>query len=94
MGIPKSLSPAALLGQLAAVRQWLHTRWPKATLVVEVPITQSLAGGQLMNGRIDLLMKTDQGWILFDHRSGSQNSTAGEARSRSRWSISRVQRSD
>jgi ATP-dependent exoDNAse (exonuclease V) beta subunit len=68
-------SLAALLGQLAAVRQWLHTRWPKAELVVEVPITQSLAGGQLMNGRIDLLLKTDQGWILFDHKSGSQNST-------------------
>ena len=53
----------------------LHTRWPKAKLVVEVPITQSLAGGQLMNGRIDLLLKTDQGYILFDHKSGSQNST-------------------
>ena len=75
MGVPNSLSPAALLGQLAAVRQWLNTRWPKAKLVVEVPITQSLAGGQLMNGRIDLLLKTDQGYILFDHKSGSQNST-------------------
>jgi ATP-dependent helicase/nuclease subunit A len=69
MDVPKSLSPAALLGH------WLNTRWPKAKVVVEVPITQSLAGGQLMNGRIDLLLKTDQGWILFDHKSGSQNST-------------------
>ncbi len=42
--------------------------------MVEVPITQSLGGGQLMNGRIDLLLKTDQGWILLDHKSGSQNS--------------------
>jgi ATP-dependent helicase/nuclease subunit A len=75
MDVPNSLSPAALLGQLAAARQWLNTRWPKAKALVEVPITQTLAGGQLMNGRIDLLLKTDQGWILFDHKSGSQNST-------------------
>jgi ATP-dependent helicase/nuclease subunit A len=75
MDVPNCLSPAAMLGQLSAVRQWLTTRWPKAPVVVEVPFTQTLAGGQLMNGRIDLLLKTDQGWILFDHKSGSQNST-------------------
>jgi ATP-dependent helicase/nuclease subunit A len=28
-----------------------------------------------MNGRIDLLLETVQGWILLDHKSGSQNST-------------------
>jgi ATP-dependent exoDNAse (exonuclease V) beta subunit len=44
-------------------------------VLVEVPITQLLAGSQLMNGRIDLLLKTDQGWILLDHKSGSQNSS-------------------
>jgi ATP-dependent helicase/nuclease subunit A len=75
MDVPNSLSPAALLGQLAAVRQWLHTRWPKAKLVVEIPIMQSLAGRQHTTGRIDLLLKTDRGYILFDHKSGSQNST-------------------
>jgi ATP-dependent exoDNAse (exonuclease V) beta subunit len=75
MGTPEFVRPGDLLRQLVSVRRWLTSRWPKAQLVVEVPITQTLAGGQIMNGRIDLLLKTDQGWILLDHKSGSQNST-------------------
>jgi ATP-dependent exoDNAse (exonuclease V) beta subunit len=75
MGVPDALSPAALLGQLAAVREWLERRWPTAGVAVEVPITQCLAGGQHLNGRIDLLLKTGPGWILFDHKSGSKDST-------------------
>jgi ATP-dependent exoDNAse (exonuclease V) beta subunit len=75
MGVPKSVAPGNLLRQLAAVRQWIRTRWPKAKALVEVPITQSLDTGQIMNGRIDLLLKTDKGWILLDYKSGSQNSS-------------------
>jgi ATP-dependent helicase/nuclease subunit A len=75
MGVANSVAPSALLGQLAAVRLWLTTRWPKARVMVEVPITQTLDAGQIMNGRIDLLLETAQGWILLDYKSGSQNST-------------------
>jgi ATP-dependent exoDNAse (exonuclease V) beta subunit len=75
MGAQQSVSPNDLLGQLAAVRLWLTTRWPKARVFVEVPVTQTLDAGQLMNGRIDLLLQTDQGWILLDHKSSPQNST-------------------
>jgi ATP-dependent helicase/nuclease subunit A len=74
MDVPHSVAPSALLSQLAAVHRWLKARWPSAKALVEVPITQLLAGGQVMNARVDLLLKTDQGWILLDHKSGSQNS--------------------
>jgi ATP-dependent exoDNAse (exonuclease V) beta subunit len=75
MGAQKAVSPDNLLRQLAAVRLWLTTRWPKARVFVEVPVTQTLDAGQIMNGRIDLLLQTDQGWILLDHKSSPQNST-------------------
>ena len=75
MRVPNSVSPGDMVRQLAAVRTWLTTRWPKATVIVETPITQTLHAGQLMHGRIDLLLKTDRGWILLDHKSSAQNST-------------------
>jgi ATP-dependent exoDNAse (exonuclease V) beta subunit len=74
MGVPGSLPSEALLGQLAAVQEWVNRRWPAARLHVETPITRALAGGQVMNGRIDLLLETNDGWILIDHKSGAQNS--------------------
>ncbi len=73
MGVPNAVSPDALLGQLEAVRRWLKARWPNAKAAVEVPITRALKNGQVLTGRIDLLLKTDEGWILLDHKSGAQN---------------------
>lgn len=75
MDIAKAVSADALLNQLVAVRRWLRERWPNAKQLTEVPITRQLEGGQVMTGRIDLLLKADQGWILLDHKSGAQNSS-------------------
>jgi ATP-dependent helicase/nuclease subunit A len=74
-GIEGVVAPDAVLRQLGAVRAWLEERWPDAEPLVEIPITQGLENGQIMNGRIDLLLKTTTGWILIDHKSGAQNST-------------------
>jgi len=73
MGVANAVSADALLGQLEAVRRWLKVRWPNAKQVVEAPITRVLEGGQVLSGRIDLLLRTDDGWILLDHKSGPQN---------------------
>jgi ATP-dependent exoDNAse (exonuclease V) beta subunit len=75
MGVPNAMSPDALLNQLDAVRRWLNVRWPNAKAAVEVPITRVLKNGQVLSGRIDLLLRTDDGWILLDHKSGAQNSS-------------------
>jgi ATP-dependent exoDNAse (exonuclease V) beta subunit len=74
-GIEGVVSAAAVLRQLGAVRSWLAARWPDAESIVEIPIAQVLDNGQIINGRIDLLLKTKAGWILIDHKSGAQNST-------------------
>jgi ATP-dependent helicase/nuclease subunit A len=72
-GVNEIVSVADVLRQLAAVRIWLDERWPNAKAAVEVPITRVLKNGQVLSGRIDLLLKTDDGWILLDHKSGPQN---------------------
>jgi ATP-dependent exoDNAse (exonuclease V) beta subunit len=73
-GIEKAVAPHDVLTQLATVREWLAKRWPGAKVYVEVPITQSLANGQMLSGRIDLLVESESGWILIDHKAGGQNS--------------------
>jgi ATP-dependent exoDNAse (exonuclease V) beta subunit len=74
-GIEGVVAAAAVLRQLGAVRAWLAARWPDAEPLVEIPIAQVLDNGQIINGRVDLLLKTNVGWILIDHKSGAQNST-------------------
>ena len=75
MGVAGALSTDALLRQLAALRGWLQERWPHADQFVEIPVTHISGNGQLMSGRIDLLLKTQSGWILIDYKSGAQNSS-------------------
>jgi ATP-dependent exoDNAse (exonuclease V) beta subunit len=75
MGVADAVSADALLSQFAAVRGWLKERWPDAQILVEVPVTQVLGSGQVMSGRVDLLLKTKSGWILIDYKSGAQNSS-------------------
>jgi ATP-dependent exoDNAse (exonuclease V) beta subunit len=75
MGVPGAVSPELLRGQMEAVCNWLKGRWPNAEVMVEVPITHLLESGQVLSGRIDLLLKTDTGWVLLDYKSGSQDST-------------------
>jgi hypothetical protein len=57
------------LRQTKALQDWIRTRWPTAQTIAEVPIELTLANGQNMNGRIDLLLKLPEGWVLIDHKS-------------------------
>jgi hypothetical protein len=79
MGVADAVSPDALLNQLDAIRRWLQERWPNAELLAEVPISQRLGNGQVMSGRIDLLLKHDDAWILIDYKSGSHNPSQWES---------------
>jgi ATP-dependent exoDNAse (exonuclease V) beta subunit len=72
-GVADAVSPPQVANQLKAIRDWLKARWPTATPWVEVPVSQSLANGQRVLGRIDLLLRTGDGWVLVDHKSTSQS---------------------
>lgn len=63
------LSPAGVLQQVNAFHKWLASRWPGARPHAEIAVQSVLPCGQVLNGRIDLLLETDDGWILIDHKS-------------------------
>ena len=71
MGVAGAVDSTALSTQIAAIRRWLEERWPGAHAVVEAPITRVFGNGQRVSGRIDLLLRVDEGWILIDHKSGT-----------------------
>jgi ATP-dependent exoDNAse (exonuclease V) beta subunit len=74
MGMGGAVAVTDVVQQLAALRRWLSERWPGAQRLVEVPVTQVLPNGQQLAGRIDLLLRTEVGWILVDHKSSPQGS--------------------
>lgn len=67
--VGEAVSAGALLQQVAAFHGWVNQRWPDARAHVEVPIQHLLKNGQVLDGRIDLLLETAKGWIVVDHKS-------------------------
>jgi ATP-dependent exoDNAse (exonuclease V) beta subunit len=60
---------AALASQVLAVTQWVVRRWPAAKPMPEWPVESILPSGQVINGRIDLLLDAGDHWVLIDHKS-------------------------
>ena len=79
MGVAGAIDPGALAKQLNSVREWLGERWPGASSSIEVPISHVLGNGQCISGRIDLLIRSPTGWILFDHKASAQGSAQWDA---------------
>lgn len=67
--VKEYLSPAAVLRQVRSFQEWLNSRWPGAKPHAEIAVQSKLPTGQVLNGRIDLLLETDAGWVLIDHKS-------------------------
>ena len=68
-GMLEYISPAAILQQIHAFQLWIDSRWPDAKPHAEMAVQNILSNGQVLNGRIDLLLDTAQGWVLIDHKS-------------------------
>jgi ATP-dependent exoDNAse (exonuclease V) beta subunit len=67
--VTEFLSSEAVLQQVHAFHSWLEERWPGAKPNAEIAVQSLLESGQVLNGRIDLLLETTAGWILIDHKS-------------------------
>ena len=74
-GLESQLAVDALLRQIEMLHQWIGQRWSKYTAYPEYPVQSTLLNGQIMNGRIDLLLDTPEGWVLFDHKLNPQGSS-------------------
>ncbi|MEF8703564.1 MAG: UvrD-helicase domain-containing protein [Candidatus Accumulibacter sp. UW26] len=64
-----TLSATRVLHQAQALHAWIATRWPDSRAFAEHPVESVLASGQVLNGRLDLLLDAAEGWILIDHKS-------------------------
>ncbi|PUB24640.1 ATP-dependent exoDNAse (exonuclease V) beta subunit [Pseudomonas sp. GV105] len=67
--VHEHVSASQVINQLFALHAWIESRWPQAEAMAEYPVQQLLTSGQVLNGRIDLLLDTKDGWVLIDHKS-------------------------
>lgn len=77
-GVAHAFDKAAVQAQVEALYAWIRARWPDCRILVEVPMEVQRANGTRLRGRIDLLVDTPDGWILFDHKSNPSGASADE----------------
>lgn len=70
--IPAVLQAKQIIERALALVDWLKEKYPEAQLHTEMPITQILPDGGLRQGAIDLVVETESGWIVIDHKSNPQ----------------------
>lgn len=68
-GLAGAIEPSALARQVAALDAWISACWPGCRRHAEIPIESILTSGQVVQGRIDLLLETKDGWVLLDHKA-------------------------
>jgi len=64
-----AVTAKAVVQQINALESWINQRWPGAKRHAEIPVEAIQNNGQIIQGRIDLLLEMQQGWILFDHKA-------------------------
>ena len=69
MDVGDAVQSQELLEQISAFNTWIKARWPDAIPYAEIPTVMQMPTGQLLQGRIDFLLKVNGGWILIDHKS-------------------------
>lgn len=68
-GVGDCVLATVIVNQAKALHDWISSRWPDATAYAEYPVQSVFESGQVLNGRLDLLLDTRDGWILIDHKS-------------------------
>jgi ATP-dependent exoDNAse (exonuclease V) beta subunit len=79
------VDPASALAAARELRAWLDKKFaPKRTLV-EYPIVHVLEDGRAVRGWIDVLLETDAGFVVIDHKSSP--------RPKSEWPVEALEHS-
>ena len=68
-GVSEQIPASGVLAQVQAFETWIRGRWGEVEAFAEYPVQAVLPNGQVLQGRIDLLLKTASGWVLIDHKS-------------------------
>lgn len=70
-GLAAALDAEAVSQRIAALQGWIRRRWPGRRPCAEWPVEQRLAGGQVLHGRIDLLLEGPHDHVLIDHKTSA-----------------------
>jgi ATP-dependent exoDNAse (exonuclease V) beta subunit len=71
--VEHSISSEELMKQISIFIDWIKQRWPNASATAELPVQALMPNGQFLNGRLDLILETADGWIIIDHKSSVRN---------------------
>ena len=64
-----ALSPRDAVDCARRLMEAVHTRFAPRRMLAEHPVEFVQDNGQVLRGWIDLLLETEQGWIVIDHKS-------------------------
>jgi ATP-dependent exoDNAse (exonuclease V) beta subunit len=70
--VPENIDSKAAVAYVQHFIKYANTTFQASRILTEYPVTQVLDNNQLMKGWIDMLMETDQGWVIVDHKFTSQ----------------------
>ena len=68
-GVREEVSGEHVLAQSKALHGWIASRWPGARVLAEYPVQSLPDSCQVLNGRLDVVLETSQGFVLIDHKS-------------------------
>ena len=68
-GVQDYLEPAEISMMIKGLQQWLNRRNPSCKVFPEWPIRHVQPNGQILNGWIDLAIRTKRGWLVIDHKT-------------------------
>lgn len=68
-GVETCVAAADALAVARRFRAGVLRRFQPTRLYAEYPVTHALGDGRLTKGWIDVLLETDAGWVIIDHKS-------------------------
>jgi ATP-dependent helicase/nuclease subunit A len=77
--VAESISPADLLKAGDALKAWIEKRWPDAKWHREIPMTYRKRRGSIVRGICDLVLQTEDGWVVIDHKSYQSKERVADA---------------
>ena len=79
------VSAEAALASARRFREFVLARFAPRRVLVEYPVSQALPDGRAVRGIVDVLLDTEAGWVLIDHKSSPRprNEAASEAKAHS-----------
>lgn len=68
-GLMEAIDAKAAAAMARRFREEVEQRFKPHSVLVECPFHYRRPNGQLVNGFLDLLLETDRGWVVVDHKS-------------------------